>query len=210
VLQLISLQPDHSDYPKAVIRYWNNSALPTISAIGNPKLLQQPTLAIFCSVKCPGDLILQTYDLARNLRDIKISTISGFHSPMEKECLMLLLRGTQPMVYCPARSLDTMRLSQEHKTAIQSGRFLILSHINQTRMTAILAQKRNHFVTALADAVFIAYASPNSRTEDLAKQVVAWKKPLLTFSSNDNQNLIKLGAKPIEAFVDSYKVLPGT
>jgi predicted Rossmann fold nucleotide-binding protein DprA/Smf involved in DNA uptake len=214
VLQVTSLQSDHPDYPKAATQYWADSALPTISAIGNPKLLQQPTLAIFCSVKCPGDLILQTYDLARNLRDTKISTISGFHSPMEKECLMLLLRGTQPIVHCPARSLDKMRLPKEHKTAIQSDHLLILSpfHSNQSRMTAMLAQKRNYFVAALADAVFIAYASPDSKTEDLAKQVVAWKKPLLTFTSNDNQNLMNLGAKAIEAFLNNnfeFKVLPG-
>jgi len=206
VLQITSLQSDHPDYPKTAIQYWDNSALPTISAIGNPKLLQQqPTLAIFCSVKCPGDLILQTYDLAKNLRDTKISTISGFHSPMEKECLMLLLRGTQPIVHCPARSLDNMRLPKEHKTAIQRDRLLMLSpfHSNQSRMTAMLAQKRNHFVAALADAVFIAYASSDSKTEDLAKQVIAWKKPRLTFTSNENQNLINLGAKTIETFLNN-------
>lgn len=97
---------------------------------------------------------------------------------MEKECFVLLLRGAQPIIYCPARSLDNMRLPKEYKTAIQSDRLLILSpfHRNQARMTATLAQKRNRFVAALADAVFVAYAAPDSKTEELAKQVVALKK----------------------------------
>ena len=39
-----------------------------ISALGNLDILQRKKLALFCSVKCPGSLILQTYDLARALR----------------------------------------------------------------------------------------------------------------------------------------------
>src|SRR5207244_7197156 len=79
-------------------------------AIGKLQILEQPLLGFFCSTKCPGEVILQTYDLARALREAGIPMIGGFHTPMEKECLALLLRGTQPMVICPARSIAQMRL----------------------------------------------------------------------------------------------------
>jgi predicted AAA+ superfamily ATPase len=46
--------------------------------------------------------VLRTFALA--LREAGIPVIGGFHAPMEKECLDLLLRGTQPVVICPARS----------------------------------------------------------------------------------------------------------
>ncbi|MBE9077162.1 DNA-processing protein DprA [Romeria aff. gracilis LEGE 07310] len=198
MLQAIALNASHPAYPKALSPDWSDSP-PTLSAIGNLGLLQQPTLALFCSVQCPGDLILQTYDLARSLRDAGIATVSGFHSPMEKECLRLLLRGTQPVIYCPARSLEKMRL-KDYEMAVERDRVLILSPFqgNQHRMTAALAQRRNRFVAALANAVFIAYATPESKTEALARQVIAWNKPLLTFASSDNQNLLNLGAQPIE------------
>ena len=199
MLQSTSLAPSHPTYPKALQSYWAEKTAQPISAIGNPKLLQSKTLALFCSVKCPGDLIIKTYDLARSLRDSETPTVSGFHSPMEKECLLLLLRGTQPIIYCPARSLEKMRLSKEHKAAVESDRLIILSPFhNQHRMTSAIAQKRNQFVTTLADAVFIAYAAPDSKTEALAKQIVTWNKPLLTFKSSDNQNLIELGARVID------------
>ncbi|MEM6597990.1 MAG: DNA-processing protein DprA [Cyanobacteria bacterium P01_C01_bin.69] len=202
-LQVGTLQPSHPDYPQKLKQHWNNNTPPKISSIGNPKLLQQQkTLAIFCSVKCPGDLILKTYDLARSLRDQGIATISGFHSPMEKECLTILLRGKQVVVHCPARSLEKMRLLKEQKTAIQQNRLLILSPFqgSQHRMTSTLAQKRNQFVAALADAIFITYASPGGKTEMLAKQAVSLGKPLLTFASSDNEHLIRLGAQNIENF----------
>lgn len=201
--QPTSLAPSHPGYPNALQSYWAEKPAQPISAIGNPKLLQSKTLALFCSVKCPGDLILKTYDLARSLRDSETPTVSGFHSPMEKECLLLLLRGTQPVIYCPARSLEKMRLSKEHKAAVERDRLIILSPFqNQHRMTSVLAQERNQFVATLADAVFIAYASPESKTEALAQQIVKWNKPLLTFESSDNQNLIKLGAQTIDPMLD--------
>lgn len=164
-------------------------------------------LAIFCSVQCPGDLMLHTYDFARTLRDTGVATVSGFHSPMEKECLNLLQRGTQPIVYCPPRSLAKMRLLKDVKVAITHNRLLLLSPFSshQNRATAALAQTRNRLVAALADAVFMAHATPDGKTEALAKQIIAWGKPLLTFASPDTQNLCDLGAQVVNpVFVGDF------
>jgi hypothetical protein len=72
-------------------------------------------------------LILDTYDLASALRDAGIPVIGGFHSPMERECLDLLLRGKQPVVVCPARSIHRMRISKLWKAPLDDGRRLIPS-----------------------------------------------------------------------------------
>jgi hypothetical protein len=77
--------------------------------LGDLNILDQKSLALFCSVKCPGNLILHTYDITQRLRQSGVTVIGGFHSPMEQECLRILLRGTQPVVVCPARSLSGMR-----------------------------------------------------------------------------------------------------
>ena len=71
---------------------------PSPSSATPPSLIALP-LPIFCSVQCPGDLILKSYDLARALRAHPITLIGGFQSPIEKEFLELLLR--QPAT--PAR-----------------------------------------------------------------------------------------------------------
>ena len=94
-MEVTRILPKDSDYPAAVKA--ELAEPPALSAIGNRELLKCRLLAFFCSVKCPGNLILQTYDLARALRDACVPVIGGFHSPMEKECLALLLRGTQPV-----------------------------------------------------------------------------------------------------------------
>jgi hypothetical protein len=58
-------------------------------------LLNHRLLGFLCSRRCPGDLILRTYDLIRALRDAGVPVVGGFQSPMEKECLELLLRGSR-------------------------------------------------------------------------------------------------------------------
>ena len=64
-----------------------------ISSMGNVAILERPMVALLCSEKCPGKLILDTYDLAKLFRKQGVTVISGFHSPMEEECLRILLRS---------------------------------------------------------------------------------------------------------------------
>ena len=83
---------------------------PETAHLGSLRLLEEPLTALFCSNRCPGELILKTYDLARAMRDAGVPIIAGFQTPMERECLRLLLRGEQPVVVCPARGIDNMRV----------------------------------------------------------------------------------------------------
>jgi len=172
-------------------------AAPRIAALGDVGLLRQRKVALFCSVRCPGNLILKTYDLACSLRDAGVTVIGGFHSPMEKECLTLLLRGRQPIIICPARSIEGMRLPRPWRGPVDEGRLLLLSPYpaNQNRATADRACARNVFVAALADEVFVSHASPGGKTEQFCRQVVTWGKPLCTFDAPENAGLLALGAR---------------
>jgi predicted Rossmann fold nucleotide-binding protein DprA/Smf involved in DNA uptake len=174
------------------------------AALGNRAILEGRKLAVFCSVRCPGKLVLQAYDLAQRLRDAGVTVIGGFHSPMEQECLRLLLRGRQPVIVCPARSLQRMRVPAEWKAPIEAGRLLILSPFGgqQRRATADLAAARNAFVASLADELFVAYAEPGGKTERLCREALAQGKPVLTFEASENMNLIALGARPVRPEMD--------
>ena len=167
-----------------------------IKSKGNLSLLDEPLTALFCSNRCPGDLILKTYDLARAIRDAGVSVIGGFQTPMERECLRLLLRGEQPVVVCPARGIDNMRIPRDWRLALDDGRLLVLSPFPATvrRPTAELAAQRNDMVAHLAQRVFIAHAAPGSKTEAFARALAASGKPLLTLDSSANGNLVTMGA----------------
>jgi predicted Rossmann fold nucleotide-binding protein DprA/Smf involved in DNA uptake len=198
-MNVASLSQDDLYYLPIVKTYLGDRAPVTLTALGNLDILQQKKLALFCSVQCPGPLILQTYDLARALRHAGVTVISGFHSPMEKECLNVLLRGTQPVIVCPARSIERMRLPAEWKAALVQDRLLLLSPFAEQfrRVTTKRAHERNEFVAALADTLLIAYAAPGGKIERFCQDIRSWGKPLLALESSENANLLALGARGI-------------
>lgn len=197
---VVRLQQGEPTYPPTLREYFGERAPKTLTALGNLDILRQKKLALFCSVKCPGALILQTYDLACALRDAGVTVIGGFHSPMEKECLTLLLRGTQSVIICPARSIERMRTPNGWKASLVEGRLLLLSPFAEKfrRVTTDSAEKRNEFVAALADVVFVTHAAPGSKTEQFCFDMLTLGKPLLTLESDENAGLIARGARPVQ------------
>jgi len=169
------LQVDAATYPNCLRERLGAETAPNLCAIGNLELLSLPKTAFFCSVRCPGDAILRTYDQAAKWRDTGRCVISGFHSPVEKECLRILLRGPQPIIICPARSLPR-RARPEWKQPLAAGRLLVLSAFAaaENRVTAGLASRRNELVAALADEAWFAHITPGGETQRLARRIAEW------------------------------------
>lgn len=167
--------------------------------MGQPEILQRPTVALFCSARCPGALIVGAYDLAQALRQAGVAVIGGFHTPVERECLRVLLRGPAPVIVCPARGLEWLRLPAAYRRPLAEGRLLLLSPFagGERRATAELAEQRNRVVAALAGHVVVAHAAPGGKTEALCREVVAWGRPLATLASSANAHLVALGARPL-------------
>lgn len=188
-------------FPPQLGQYLGDNAPTRICTIGNLDILKSKSVALICSVKCPGNIILQTYDLAQRLRDAGVLVIGGFHSPMEQECLRILLRGKQPVIVCPGRGLHGMRIRSEHKLALEEGRLLYLSPFPDKlrRPTIDTALLRNRLVAALAERILVPYAAPNSKTFELCRQLISWGKSVSALANDANAALIELGAQLVDA-----------
>jgi predicted Rossmann fold nucleotide-binding protein DprA/Smf involved in DNA uptake len=164
-------------------------------ALGNLDILTMPLLGFFCATRCPGSVILRTYDLALALREAGVPVIGGFHTPMEKEGLEVLLRGQQPVVICPARSIERLRLPLNWRKPYDQGRLLVLSPFtaHQRRPTIELAEHRNRLVATLATAIFVAYAGPGSRTAHFCAALVAQHRRVYTLDLPENAHLGQRG-----------------
>ena len=162
-----------------------------------PILERAPLVALLCSLKCPGELILKTYDLARRLRDEGIAVIGGFHSPMEREALHILLKGQQPLVICLGRSLEGARLPGAYRRPLEEGRLLLLSpfEASQCRLTAQRARERNLLVGALAERILILHAEPGGKVAEACGEFVRWGKPVLAVRHPANEHLATLGVR---------------
>src|SRR3989304_2662916 len=193
------LDKNSGSYPEVLSRYLGHHAPKTLTAIGNPDILQSKTLTIFCSNKCPGNIILKTYDVMRQIRKRGITVISGFHSAIERECLNILLTGRQSVIICPARSIEGMRIKPEYRKPLEDGRLLILSPFSgkEKRISSDKAVRRNYFVAALATAIFIPYAAPGSKTKTFCQELLKWGKQVYTIDDAKNTHLMEEGIPTI-------------
>lgn len=150
-----------------------------LGSIGNLAVLAERKLGLFCSVRCPGDAILGAYDSARKLRDEGVTVISGFHSPVEKECLRILLRGKQPIIICLARAVEKIRLPLDWRRALETGRLLLLSPFEKRprRPTTESSHQRNELVAALSDEALIIYSAAGGSVERISTLVDRWSIP---------------------------------
>jgi predicted Rossmann fold nucleotide-binding protein DprA/Smf involved in DNA uptake len=208
MLKSDQLAKNDLEYPRALDTVLGDAAPATVTALGDLALLDSRPLAIFCSSRCPGSLIVQASDLARALVDAGAAVIGGFHTPVEHACLEILLAGAGPLIVCPARGMYRS-IPVEFRKPLAAGRLLLLSPFDaaERRVTAELAAYRNRFAAALADRVLFVHAAPGGRTEALAREVIGWGKPVYTLGHDANCNLSALGAAPMQA---NGAVWPGT
>jgi len=171
-MEVEKLAPDNPLYPPALAGL---SEPPELTFIGNQELLHQPLLAVFCSVKCPASLILKAHDLAKELTVSGQAVISGFQSPVEKEMLTVLLRGSGPIVVCPARGLADVRTPAAWRMPIETGRMLLLSAFaaDIKRADRANASHRNLLAASLANDILIIHAEPGSKIEALYVRIQA-------------------------------------
>ncbi len=133
----------------------------SFAAFGNAELLNRSKTGLLCSRKCPADKILEAYDRFKEwAANPAITVVSGFHSPVEKECLRQLLNGAASIILCPAREIEHLQISKGWKKALEENRMLILSPFKEKRAEIRTIDRRNQCVADLADSLYVPYASP--------------------------------------------------
>jgi predicted Rossmann fold nucleotide-binding protein DprA/Smf involved in DNA uptake len=194
----VQLSENDPAYPSIVRTVCGEDFPPAVAVSGKLDLLGRPKLALFCSGSFPAELLPQIDDFIQTIKQKTLAVISGFHSSGESYCLGQLLSARQPVIICPARSLDKMRVRKNYNEALEEGRLLFVSFFRSHRHRSDLemALRRNRLVAALADKVLVPYAAAGSKTEQFCKEIVGSRKPVFTIESDLTRNLISLGLKP--------------
>lgn len=184
-------------YPVRLLRL-GEEAPEALEVQGEVDLLAGPVIGLFCSVCAPGRVIVFSYDLAMALAERSVVVAGGFHSPVEREVLEYLLRGSGRVVLCPARSLQGMRLPRAWEEALEAGRMLLVSPFPPAlqRAEARTVQRRNRIVAALCSRLLVLHASPGGRVARVVREAAGWGIPLECVEHPLNEDLRMLGATP--------------
>lgn len=143
-----------------------------IYTLGNLNLLDTRKIAFFCSHQCPPENVIKCFDWANHVKDGTDTIISGFHTPIEKDVLKILLRGNCPIISVLARGLKK-KLESELQKAIEQKRLLIITPFPEKvkRITEETAIRRNQMIAELADEILVGYSLLNGNLEKLVTSI---------------------------------------
>jgi hypothetical protein len=181
----------------------------TAELVGERSLLTGPSLGLLCSSRLPGAILLKTYEFMHRTKLRPVTMVGGFHSPMERTCLGILLRGVTRIILVPARGLGRMRTPVEWRPALDARRMAIISPFEAEvrRSTRRMAEERNRFVLRLSKKLLIPFASRGGMTERLVTDALEAGMPVLTFSFPETVWLRERGAQPIEGLDENHYLL---
>jgi predicted Rossmann fold nucleotide-binding protein DprA/Smf involved in DNA uptake len=195
ILEIKRISKGGHGYPEILAERLGDTAPEAIYSLGDLSILQNRMVGLICSVQCPGSIVLKTFDLIRKLRDAGVVLIGGFHCPMEKDCLDLLLRGPQTVVICMPKRLQNIHFGSARQ-AFSEGRLLVISRFGDEvrQASAKQAMERNDLVAALSQVVLVPHASPNGKTWEVVKRAIDRGQKIASFDDPANAHLMALGA----------------
>ena len=139
---------------------------------GNIKILELNKTAFFCSQKCPAEVVLKSYDWAKEQREKGKCIVCGNHSQIEKDVFDILLKGEQPLILVLARGLKT-RWEPEIVKDVNKNRLLIISPFEKEtkRITRQTAEMRNKHIIEISNKIIVAYKTPTGQLDKLLKHM---------------------------------------
>ena len=139
-------------------------------AFGNTSLLKREKIGFLASRRVPPEAVMRCLDWATRMRDEGVCVMSGFQSPLEKEVLNILLKGTSPLILVLARRMwDERHIPALFRKPFAEGRLLVVSPVSQSirRVDARSAAQRNRYILDHADSLFLGALDPDGSLTDL-------------------------------------------
>lgn len=143
---------------------------------GNRELLDRPMVAFFASRTAPEGALALATRWAERVAQTEQVVISGFHAPIERAVLDVLLKHRHPVIVALGRSLYR-KCPPLFQTPLAEGRLLFISFRASPRTSFSTAQQRNWAAADLADELVFAPFAPSSQLSTLHYTYDHSKKP---------------------------------
>lgn len=143
-----------------------------VEYFGNREIINLEKTAFLCSRQVPAEIILKSYDWAKEQRKAGKCIVCGNHSQIEKDVFDILLKGNQALILVLARGLK-LRWEPEILQAVNENRLLIISPFKKQikRITRQSAEIRNRYIIEISDQIVVAHKTPNGQLDKLLKNI---------------------------------------
>ena len=185
--------------PPANLKSFFGGKVETLWSLGDSSILSRRLLGIVSARQTDSDLALKSSQLLKQLALPKQAAfIGGWHSPLEKEALKVVLAAAVPLVFCIPKALDRFVMSVDMENRVNDRQVLLLTHCSPKakRITRNASIRRNQMVADLAGALLVLSAPAGSSSLSLAKLALRHGKPVLTPEHRMNQELLAYSALP--------------
>lgn len=194
-------------YPGRLSAFLGDNAPAAVWVCGNVDLLarvdlgQCPSLGIAASVASSATLSEAALELLRSLLRNGLVFVGGFHSPLERLCLKLLIQEGEPALACVGRSLKGVQAPQLWRAALLEERLLLVSAANEMckRPTRESIRIRNECVAALSTSFLALSAVGGSKTEAVCRRLIESGRQVWALDHPQNRALLAAGALPATA-----------
>ena len=132
--------------------------------LGNTSLLDRYLAAFFASRLSTAEVAERALRWAGDIYQTDKVVISGFHSPLEKEVLRVLLEHKHPVIVALGRALYK-KVPLYLQSALDEGRLLFVSFRGNSRHSWKSSEIRNWKAAGLADEI---YFTPFDQTSSLS------------------------------------------
>ena len=111
-------------------------------------------IGFFCSRSLSAKSVLKCYDWATDQKSKDVCIISGFHSKIEKDVLLFLLKNKTPVIWVLARK-SYKNIPDELKSCIDNGLLTIISISDTVRQSRETTFNRNEYIASIVDDLIL-------------------------------------------------------
>lgn len=169
---------------------------------GNIHLLNNSLTAIFCSSIIPMTLYLPALDFIKQVFNLDITVISGWHSNVENKLLELKPpKSRANIIIFLAKGIENYKLTDNLIEDYRNNKILTASYWkNEKRISAVNSKSRNQAILEKAKKILFLNIHENGNLHKLFDQSIALNKKVFLLDHPSNERWIEKGACPLSKY----------
>lgn len=190
------------DYPKQLKKKLKHLSPPILYGIGNPKLLNKPSIAVVGSRKAPKDALELAHKFGNKIANDGYTLVSGGAKGVDETAMMGALKGRGTVIGILPDNLLKVSLSSQYRNALMNNELVLIStHYPESPFSVLNALGNNKYIYTQSIATIIVHSETTGGTWSGANEALKeeYAHVWVTQRSEGNKKLLELGANTLSS-----------